>query len=259
MTPLVCARNQRVWVGVADFLRGRHGGVEKRGGWKTSRMTPLPKRGFGPPLVRYVFHPPQVSVLCFFCTKIHDRADQKLFWRGPKIFGRARSLVRFPPPYILHSPYHGPNTCAKASWDPKCTTILRTSAVAAGILLLPSPQDARFPSDWKSLVNQRIPKGTWKRQQPWNDAKSHAPRWVSDSSFHGCWLGLSVVWRLLWVQLLPPNDGRVEKSSFHGCCRLGTPGDWIGKFQSRSFVAVVVSCGCLGSPQWTAIFSAIIK
>ena len=75
----------------------RHGGVEKRGGWKTSRMTPLPKRGFGPPLVRYVFHPPQVSVLCFSCTKIHDRADQKLFWRGPKIFGRARSLVRFPP------------------------------------------------------------------------------------------------------------------------------------------------------------------
>ena len=78
--------------------------MEKRGGWKTSRMTPLPKRGFGPPLVRYVFHPPQVSVLCFSCTKIHDRADQKLFWRGPKIFGRARSLVRDPPPYVLHPP-----------------------------------------------------------------------------------------------------------------------------------------------------------
>ena len=59
-------------------------------------MTPLPRRGFGPPLVRYVFHPPQVSVLCFFsCAKIHDRAAQKLLWRGPKFFGRARSLVRF--------------------------------------------------------------------------------------------------------------------------------------------------------------------
>ena len=81
-----------------------HEGVE-RGGWKTSRMTPLPKRGFGPPLLRYVFHPPQVSVLCFSCTKIHDRADQKLFWRGPKIFGRARSLVRFPPP-IRFAPPH---------------------------------------------------------------------------------------------------------------------------------------------------------
>ena len=81
------------------------GGVEKRWGWKTSRMTPLPKRGFGPPLVRYVFHPPQMSVLCFSCTRIHDRVDQKLFWRGPKIFGRARSLVRFPPP-IRFAPPH---------------------------------------------------------------------------------------------------------------------------------------------------------
>ena len=88
-----------------QIVRGRHGGVEKGGGWKTSRMTPLPKRGFGPPLVRYVFHPPHVSVLCFSCTEIHDRADQKLFWRGPKIFGRARSLVRFPPP-IRFAPPH---------------------------------------------------------------------------------------------------------------------------------------------------------
>ena len=82
--------------------------MEKGGGWKTSRTTPLPKRGFGPPLVRYVFHPPQASALCFSCTKIHDRADQKLFWRGPKIIGRARSLVRFPPPYVLHPPISRP-------------------------------------------------------------------------------------------------------------------------------------------------------
>ena len=54
--------------------------------------------------------------------------------------------------------------------------------------------------------------------------------WASDSSFHGCWLGIVVVWWLLWVQLLPLNDGRVEKSSFHGCYRLGTPGGWIGTF-----------------------------
>ena len=79
--------------------------MEKGGGWKTSRMTPLLERGFGPPLVRYVFHPPQASALCVSCTKIHARADQKLFWRGPKIFGRARSLVRFPPP-IRFAPPH---------------------------------------------------------------------------------------------------------------------------------------------------------
>ena len=68
-----------------------------------------PKRGFRHPLVRYVFHPPQASALCFSCTKIHARADQKLFWRGPKIFGRARSLVRFPPPHTFCTPpYHRP-------------------------------------------------------------------------------------------------------------------------------------------------------
>ena len=66
--------------------------------------------------------------------------------------------------------------------------------------------------------------------------------WISDLSFHGCWLGLVVVWRWLWVQLLPLNDDEVEKSSFQERYRLGTPGGWIGTFKSCSFVAVVVSC-----------------
>ena len=89
-----------------SLIRARHGGVEKRGGWKTSRVTPLPKRGSGPPpLARYIFHPSQVSVLCFSCSKIHDRADQMLCWRSPKICGRARSLVRSPPA-IRFAPPH---------------------------------------------------------------------------------------------------------------------------------------------------------
>ena len=80
------------------------GGWKKRGAENLTNDTP-PKKGFWTPLVRYVFHHPQVSVLCFSCTKIHDKADQKLFSRGPKIFGRARSLVRFPPP-IRFAPPH---------------------------------------------------------------------------------------------------------------------------------------------------------
>ena len=79
------------------------GGWKKRGVENLTNDTP-PKRGFGPPLVRYVFHPAQVSVLCFSCTKLHDRADQNLFWRGPKVFGGARSRVRFLPPYVLNPP-----------------------------------------------------------------------------------------------------------------------------------------------------------
>ena len=69
-----------------------------------------PKKGFWTPLVWCVFHPPHLSVLSFFsCARIHDRADQKLFWRGPNIFGRARSPVRFPPPIrFAPPPYHGP-------------------------------------------------------------------------------------------------------------------------------------------------------
>ena len=102
----------------SSHLRGRHGGVEKGGGWKTSRMTPLPKRGFGPPLVRYVFHPSQASALCSSCTKIHDRADQNLFWRGPKIFGRARSLVRFPPPIRFAPPHITAQTSASGPQIP---------------------------------------------------------------------------------------------------------------------------------------------
>ena len=44
------------------------------------------------------------------------------------------------------------------------------------------------------------------------------------------------------MQLLPLNDGWVEKSChFTAVTALGTPGGGIGTFQSRSFVAVVVS------------------
>ena len=91
--------------------------MEKGGGWKNLTNDTPPKKGFWTPLVRYVFHPPHVSVLCFSCTEIHDRADQKLFWRGPKIFGRARSLVRFPPP-IRFAPPHITAQPERASKNP---------------------------------------------------------------------------------------------------------------------------------------------
>ena len=65
-----------------------------------------PKKGFWtPPLVRCVFHPPQVSVLCFSCTKIHDRADRKLFRRGPKIFRESALSGTFSSPHTCTPPY----------------------------------------------------------------------------------------------------------------------------------------------------------
>ena len=103
---------------------GRHGGGwKKRGGWKTSRMTPLPKKGFWTPLVRYVFHPPHVSVLCVSCTEIHDRADQKLFWRGPKNFRESAFSGTFSTPHTFCTPpYHGPKWgLSKCGLGPKGT------------------------------------------------------------------------------------------------------------------------------------------
>ena len=44
------------------YVRGRHGGVEKRGGGNLTKDTP-PQTGFWTPFVWYVFHPPQVSLL----------------------------------------------------------------------------------------------------------------------------------------------------------------------------------------------------
>ena len=44
------------------------------------------------------------------------------------------------------------------------------------------------------------------------------------------------------MQHLPLNDGQVEKSSFHGRCYFGTSVGRPGTLESRSFVAVVVSC-----------------
>ena len=142
------------------------GGVEKRGGRKTSRMTPRPQRGFLDPPHTVRFPPPSGVVALFFLykksttgqtislTSRRNRKTQKfrnrrkidkilffanfsrifpifglfspifrisglfysvagqrdvnhkLFWRGPEFFGRARSLVRFPPPiHVLHPPH----------------------------------------------------------------------------------------------------------------------------------------------------------
>ena len=41
---------------------------------------------------------------------------------------------------------------------------------------------------------------------------------------------------------IPLNDGKVEKSSFHSRCCFGTSVGRTGTLESRSFVAVVVSC-----------------
>ena len=89
--------------------------MEQRGGRKTSRRTPLPKMGFGPPFVWYIFQPPEVSLLCFSCTEIQDSAHQKLFWRGPSIFLEVRCLARCPSPICFCTPISRPNLFKKTT------------------------------------------------------------------------------------------------------------------------------------------------
>ena len=79
--------------------------MEKRGGRKTSRMTPLPKRGFGPPLVWYVFHPPQVSAL-FFLYKNPRQSGPKALLEGSKDFRESAFSGTFPPPPLRFAPPH---------------------------------------------------------------------------------------------------------------------------------------------------------
>ena len=84
-----------------SFFRGRHGGVEKEGGGKPHEWHPS-QSGFGPPIFRYAFHPPLVSLLFFPCRKAEGT------FRGAQKFSGG-SVVQyvFLPPYVLH-PCHGP-------------------------------------------------------------------------------------------------------------------------------------------------------
>ena len=64
-------------------------------------MTPLPKGGFGPHLVRYVFHPPRVSVLCFSCNKKPRLIRPEALLEGSRIFREGAFFCTFPPPHIM--------------------------------------------------------------------------------------------------------------------------------------------------------------
>ena len=92
-------------------FRGRHGGgVEKGGGWNTSRMTPHPKMGFGPPPPPSygTFSTPlgcQSSVLP--AQKSTTKQTRSSFGGFQKFSGERVLWYVFLPPYVLHPPYLG--------------------------------------------------------------------------------------------------------------------------------------------------------
>ena len=68
-------------------------------------MAPLPKRGFGSPPRTVRFPPPSGVSALFFLYKNPRQSRPEALLEGCKIFGRARSLVRLPPP-IRFAPPH---------------------------------------------------------------------------------------------------------------------------------------------------------
>ena len=86
------------------------GGVEKGGGWKTSRMTPLPQRGFGPPPRTVRCPPPSgVSALCFLYKNLRQSRPEALL-EGSKNFRESAFSGTFSSPHTFCTPpYHGPN------------------------------------------------------------------------------------------------------------------------------------------------------
>ena len=97
--------------GMARFLdagrpivKERHGGVEKRGGWKTSRMTPLPKRGFGPPPRTVRFPPPSGVNVLFFLYKNPRQSRPEALLEGSKHFRERAFSGTFSSPHTFCTP-----------------------------------------------------------------------------------------------------------------------------------------------------------
>ena len=82
-------------------VRGRHGGVERKGGGTFTKDNP-PRKGLGTSLVQYVFQPPRVSVLCFLpAQESTTQQTRRSFGGVQKFSGGCVLWYVFLPPYVL--------------------------------------------------------------------------------------------------------------------------------------------------------------
>ena len=89
--------------------RTPRGGGKKRVVENLTNDTP-PKKGFWTPPPRTLrFPPPQVSVLCFSCTKSTTEQTRSSFGGVQKFSGERVFWYVFLPPYVLHRPISRPN------------------------------------------------------------------------------------------------------------------------------------------------------
>ena len=81
-----------------------------KSGWKTSRMTPLPKRGFGPPSYGTFCAPLRCQFSVFPVQKSTTEQSRRSFGWVQKFPGERVLWYVFLPPYVWHPPYHGPTS-----------------------------------------------------------------------------------------------------------------------------------------------------
>ena len=92
----------KVPLAVKPHLKERHGGgVEKRGGWKTSRMTPLPKGVLDPPSYGTFSTPLRCQFSVFSCTKSTTEQTRSSFGGVQKFSGESVLWYVFLPPYVF--------------------------------------------------------------------------------------------------------------------------------------------------------------
>ena len=83
-------------------------GVGKKRGEENLTKDTRPKTGVLGPFAQYVFHPPQVSVLCFPTSKSTTEQTRSSFKGVQELSGECVLWCVFLPPYVLHPPIARP-------------------------------------------------------------------------------------------------------------------------------------------------------
>ena len=96
--------------------------VEKRGGWKTSRVTPLQEGVLDPPSYGTFSTPLRCQCSVFPVQKSTAEQTRSSFGGVKKFLGECVLLYVFLPPYVLHPPYHGPKLSFWRSFP--CLTVI---------------------------------------------------------------------------------------------------------------------------------------
>ena len=99
---------EATWGAAPPLMRGRHGGVEKRGAWKTSRMTLSPKMGLDPPSYGTFSTLLRCQCSVFAVQKSRTEQTRSSFGGVQKFPGERVLWYVFLPPYVFHPPMSRP-------------------------------------------------------------------------------------------------------------------------------------------------------